>query len=145
MNFLETDFKRRRVPKRSISFADKAGNLTAFRLDKYPSFLRKISSLINEDKADYSIAISRGKYTSNLSKNLSEVVTKSALKILEENRESINSEIETYIIELYAKYEKDQEIFFQESLAAINDVLNNSIINDAVKSIDGSIQIAIDN
>ena len=38
MNFLETDFKRRRVPKRSIAFADKAGNLTAFRLDKYPSF-----------------------------------------------------------------------------------------------------------
>jgi len=145
MNFLETDFKRRRVPKRSISFADKAGNLTAFRLDKYPSFLRKISSLINEDNTDYSIVISRGNYTSNLSKNLSEVVTKSALKILDENRESINSEIETYIIELYAKYEKDQEIFFQESLAVINDVLNNSFIHDAVKSIDGSIQREKDN
>jgi len=86
MNFLETDFKRRRVPKRSISFADKAGNLTAFRLDKYPTFLRKISSLINDDKADYSIVISRGTYTSNLSNNLSEVVTKSALKGLDENK-----------------------------------------------------------
>ena len=53
MNFLETDFKRRRVPKRSITFTDKAGNLTAFKLDKYPSFLRKVSSLINDNKADY--------------------------------------------------------------------------------------------
>ena len=114
MNFLETDFKRRRVPKRSITFTDKAGNLTAFRLDKYPSFLRKVSSLINEDRTDYSILVSRGTYTSNLSNNLSEVVTKSALKTLEESREIINSEIETLIIELFTKHEKDQEIFFQE-------------------------------
>ena len=89
MNFLETDFKRRRVPKRSISFADKAGNLTAFRLDKYPTFLRKISSLINDDNADYSIVVSRGTYTSNLSNNLSEVVTKSALKVLQRLEEIV--------------------------------------------------------
>ena len=145
MNFLETDFKRRRVPKRSISFADKAGNLTAFRLDKYPTFLRKISSLINNDKADYSIVVSRGKYTSNLSNNLSEVVTKSALKGLDENKESINEEIGTHIIELYTKYEKDQEIFFQESLAVVNDVINNSFIHEAVRSIDGSVQRQRDN
>ena len=145
MNFLETDFKRRRVPKRSIAFADKAGNLTAFRLDKYPSFLRKVSSLINEDRTDYSILVSRGTYTSNLSNNLSEVVTKSALKNLEESREIINSEIETLIIELFTKHEKDQEIFFQESLATINDIINNQFIHDAVKSIDGSIQRQKDN
>jgi hypothetical protein len=145
MNFLETDFKRRRVPKRSISFADKAGNLTAFRLDKYPTFLRKISTLINDDKADYSIVVSRGTYTSNLSNNLSEVVTKSALKGLDENKESINEEIGTHIIELYAKYEKDQEIFFQESLAVVNDVINNSFIHEAVRSIDGSVQRQRDN
>jgi len=77
MNFLETDFKRRRAPKRSIAFTDKAGNLTAFKLDKYPSFLRKISKLINDDKADYSIIVTRGAHTSNISSNLSEVVTKS--------------------------------------------------------------------
>ena len=112
MNFLETDFKRRRVPKRSIAFTDKAGNLTAFKLDKYPAFLRKVSSLINNDKADYSIVVSRGSYTSTLSNNLSEVVTKSALRNLSINKDSISTEIETFIIELFTKHEKDQEIFF---------------------------------
>jgi superfamily I DNA and/or RNA helicase len=101
--------------------------------------------LINDDKADYSIVVSRGKYTSNLSDNLSEVVTKSALKGLDENKESINEEIGTHIIELYAKYEKDQEIFFQESLAVVNDVINNSFIHAAVRSIDGSVQRQKDN
>lgn len=145
MNFLETDFKRRRVPKRSITFADKAGNLTAFTLEKYPSFLRKVSSLINEDRPDYSIVVSRGTYTSSLSNNLSEVVIKSALKNLEETRESINLEIETNIIKLFAQYEQDQEIFFQESLASVNDVLNNLFILEAVKLINGSIQRHKDN
>lgn len=140
MNFLETDFKRRRAPKRSIAFTDKAGNLTAFKLDKYPSFLRKISKLINDDKADYSIIVTRGAHTSNISSNLSEVVTKSALKNLKESKDAINSEIETNINELFVKYERDQEIFFQESLAAINDVLNDLFISQSVKSIDGSIQ-----
>ena len=107
--------------------------------------LRKVSSLINEDRTDYSILVSRGTYTSNLSNNLSEVVTKSALKNLEENREIINSEIETLIIELFTKHEKDQEIFFQESFATINDIINNQFIHDAVKSIDGSIQRQKDN
>ena len=145
MNFLETDFKRRRVPKRSITFTDKAGNLTAFKLDKYPSFLRKVSSLINDDKADYSINVSRGSYTSTLSNNLSEVVTKSALRNLDIKKDSIPEEIETYIIELFTKHEKDQEIFFQESLATINDVINNSFVLESVKSIDGSVQRHKDN
>jgi len=140
MNFLETDFKRRRVPKRNIAFTDKAGNLTAFKLDKYPSFLRKISKLINDDKADYSILVSRGVYTSSISSNLSDVVTKSALKNLQERKNDINPKIETCVIEVFTKYERDQEIFFQESLATINDILNTSFVSQSVKSIDGSIQ-----
>ena len=103
MSFLETDFKRRKVPKRSINFADKAGNLTAFRLDKYPSFLRKVSTLINNNKGDYSIDVSRGTYTSSISENLTDVVTKSALKNLDQNKDQIISEIETFIIELFTK------------------------------------------
>ena len=145
MNFLETDFKRRRVPKRSVAFTDKAGNLTAFKLEKYPTFLRKITTLIGDDKADYSIVVSRGTYTSNLSSNLAEVVTKSALKNLETNREHINTEIETLTIELFTKYEHDQEIFFQESFATINDVLFKAFIYDSVKALDGSIQRQKDN
>lgn len=145
MNFLETDFKRRRVPKRNIAFTDKAGNLTAVKLDKYPSFLRKISTLINDNKADYSILVSRGSFTSNLSSTLSDVVTRSALKNLQENKEFITSEIEAFIIELFTKFEKDQEIFIQESLATINDAFNNSFISEAVKYLDGSIQRQTDN
>ena len=145
MSFLETDFKRRKVPKRSINFADKAGNLTAFRLDKYPSFLRKVSTLINNNKGDYSIDVSRGTYTSSISENLTDVVTKSALKNLDQNKDQIISEIETFIIGLFTKYEKDQEIFFQESLATINDVFNSLFIINAVKFVDGSIQRQKDN
>ena len=145
MNFLETDFKRRKVPKRSINFADKAGNLTAFRLDKYPTFLRKISTLINDNKGDYSIDVSRGSHSSSISANLTDIVTKSALKNLEENKDQIVSEIETYIIGLFTKFEKDQEIFFQESLATINDVLNSSFIINAVQYVNGSIQRQKDN
>ena len=140
MNFLETDFKRRRVPKRSFALKDKAGNLTGIRSQKYPSFQRKVISLIKSDSADYSIDIKRGTHTSNVATNSSEVVIKQALKQIDELDLEPETKLETRIFQLLEQHENDHEIFVQESLAVYSELLRDSVIGEAVKSLEGALQ-----
>ena len=86
MNFLETDFKRRRLPKRSNSSKDRAGNLLSFKLSKYPTFKRKIVSLIDDSKSEFSVEIGRGKFKSIISENLTELITEQTIRKLNDTR-----------------------------------------------------------
>ncbi|MBI70779.1 MAG: hypothetical protein CME29_03535 [Gemmatimonadetes bacterium] len=57
MKFLETDFKKSRIPKRNFSLKDRVGNLLAIRTSKYPSFQRALVNLLKDDKNEYSISV----------------------------------------------------------------------------------------
>ena len=46
-DFLETDFKKRRIPKRSIKFKNEKNFLIGLTLRKYPDFNKKLWKLIN--------------------------------------------------------------------------------------------------
>ena len=45
MDFLETDFHKRRVPKRSIKTRNTKGHLTGINLRKYDSFRKEVWGL----------------------------------------------------------------------------------------------------
>jgi hypothetical protein len=47
-DFLETDFKRRRLPKRRMAIRDSDGRLLGVNLNNYPSFREKTWELIVE-------------------------------------------------------------------------------------------------
>ena len=79
-NFLETDFKSRRAPKRNLNLKDKAGNLTGLRLEKYPSFQSKVFELINLENVDFQIEVPRNKYTANLSDDVTDLIIKKIIK-----------------------------------------------------------------
>ena len=140
MNFLETDFKRRRVPKRSFALKDKAGNLTGIRSQKYPTFQKKIISLIKSDKIDLSIDIKRGTHTSHVATSSSDVVIKQALKLIDSLDHEPEEKLETRIIQLLEQHENDHEIFIQESMAVYSELLRDYVIREAVKSLEGALQ-----
>ena len=140
MNFLETDFRKRRIPKRSLSFKDRRGNLTAFRLEKYPVFQRKFTRLISREKTDFQMDIKRGQYTATISPNLSDIVTQQALGLIENVKSELPAQFEAELVALFVKYEKDQEIFIQEAQSALNDLLNHSFVNKVMTSIEGTLQ-----
>ena len=48
MDFLETDFHKRKLPKRSIKLHNDKGLLTGINLSKYPSFCKVGHDLVNE-------------------------------------------------------------------------------------------------
>lgn len=140
LNFLETDFKRRRIPKRSVSLKDKAGNLVTLRTEKYPSFHRQLIKLIESKKSDPSIDIPRNKFITTVSEDVSDVLISRALKQIDIVFNDIDDNVSEKILNLFLKYEKDQEIFIQESISAIPDVINRKFISHLAISLEGSIK-----
>lgn len=76
-DFLDTDFKRQRLPKRQLQRSDSGGNLTAIGLKKYQSLLRTLWKQLNDPiGTGFDITVTRGRYEAHISTHLSDLVTK---------------------------------------------------------------------
>lgn len=84
MDFLETDFHKRRLPKRSIQLHSKDNLLVGLSLSKYPSFNRLIWEMIikNFDRSKFS-SLQRGVHRADIPKNLLDVIALQTKKISE--------------------------------------------------------------
>lgn len=84
MDFLETDFHKRRLPKRSIQFHSKDNLLVGLSLNKYSSFNRMIWEMIskNFEKNKFG-SLQKGVYRADIPKNLLDVITLQTTKISE--------------------------------------------------------------
>lgn len=82
MDFLETDFHKRRLPKRSIQFHTKDNLLVGIALSKYASFNRLIWETIikNFDRNKFS-ALRKGIYRADIPQNLLDVIAFQTRKI----------------------------------------------------------------
>src|SRR5271155_2401211 len=78
-DFLDSDFRRQRLPKRSIEFKDQRNNLTGVSIGKYPSLVADIWEAFGKrigPAGRLSIGIPRGRYRSRIRANLLEVIEK---------------------------------------------------------------------
>jgi hypothetical protein len=66
MDFLETDFRRRRSPRRSIKLHNKDNLLTGINLKKYPAFNKRIWKQINDSFAGEHLRIKRDVYKATI-------------------------------------------------------------------------------
>ena len=139
-NFLETDFKSRRSPKRSLNLKDKAGNLTALRLEKYPLFQKQVFELINSKSIEFQIEVPRNKFTTSFSNEVTDLV---AAKIIKNTSSSIEEVLEGFdeaISDIFIRFESDSEIFIQESLISLQSLINELITLPSLTLIDGTIK-----
>ena len=78
MEFLETDFKRQRIPKRRISgYHDINNHLIGLNLNKYEKFGDSIRSLIEKgDIHNKTISVKKDQYTTALNKTATALIEK---------------------------------------------------------------------
>jgi len=91
-DFLETDFKKSRAPKRSIASKDRTGLLTGIHISKYPELNRDIVEILSKpfvSNMTIPINIRRGKYISLLSENKLNLIKKQVASISTEDIEII--------------------------------------------------------
>ena len=104
MELLETDFKKRRIPKRRINgYRDNNNHLIGLDLKKYNSFQEKIRSLLKKGQIHTgSVSLSKGIYTTSLGGQASNLIAKQMSQLKELDcclcnfTDIINSNIDRY-------------------------------------------------
>ena len=74
MDFLETDFHRRRNPKRSVQYRNKNNLLIGVNLNKYPSFEKTITKFVEQGFKNNKINIKKGSHKVNIPSVLLKIV-----------------------------------------------------------------------
>jgi ssDNA-binding Zn-finger/Zn-ribbon topoisomerase 1 len=110
MDFLETDFHKRRLPKRSIQLHSKDNLLVGLALSKYASFNRLVWETIikNFDRNRFS-ALQKGVYRADIPKNLLDVIALQARKISDAQISEMINKIAEKVHEAAKLFPKDYE------------------------------------
>ena len=138
-DFLDTDFRRARAPKRSITSRDASNNLTGIALSKYPDLGRDLWDLLAEpldQTLSLSLTVRRGKYRSRMSKNLNDVIQRQVQGYAGDEAEKIVSNLKTQAREWRKKYKDDPERFADELAGQARSALLLSVVNPLLGALD---------
>ncbi len=110
LDFLETDFHKRRLPKRSIQLRSKDNLLVGLGLNKYASFNRLIWETIikNFDRNKFS-HLQKGAYRADIPNNLLNIITIQVNKISEAQVSEVVDKIAEKVHEAFTLFPKDYE------------------------------------
>jgi hypothetical protein len=93
--FLSTDFKKQRLPRRRLQNSDAQGRLVGIPLQKYPGFQQKMWEMLAKPIGDgLSCTVARGVWRSALPKAVMEAITTHIMGV---NQEDLNTVTRTYL------------------------------------------------
>lgn len=128
MNFLETDFKKRRIPKRNTIQKTQNGFKVGFDLEKYPRLKKDLMSLLNSGFKKDSLVIKKGGYTNNVPDSLLKLINKKIEALPEKRLKDVFNEIEDVLEEKVALFAKEYDKFLEESKEDTRQIFARSFI-----------------
>ncbi|MBM3255883.1 MAG: hypothetical protein FJZ04_00205 [Candidatus Moranbacteria bacterium] len=137
MDFLETDFHKRKNPKRSIQFRSSNNLLVGLNLNKYPSFNNLVNKAINHafDKNTLN-TIQKGVYRTNIPKNLLDLVKLQTEKITGKQITKILEQIAEEIEKSTTLYKKEYDQALNTSLEAVAKILKTDLVLPFISNIE---------
>jgi len=137
MDFLETDFHRRKTPKRSIKYRNNDNLLVGLNLNKYPSFNSVTWKAINH-AFDSSIlnSVSKGVHKTDIPKNLLDLIKLQTEKISKKQIDAILKEASDEIEKEATLNKKDYEKAFTSSLEHVSKIIQENLVFPFVKSLE---------
>jgi len=129
MDFLETDFHKRKNPKRSIQLRNNNNLLIGLNLNKYPSFNNIVWKAINHafDKNILN-TIQKGVYRTNIPKNLLDLVKLQSEKINDKQIERILEQSAEEIEKSAAIYKKEYDQALSISLETVAKIIKKELV-----------------
>jgi len=141
MDFLETDFHKRKTPKRSVKLKNSDNLLIGLNLAKYPDFEREIHAMIGQSFQKGSAAkIVKGVYRTNLPRNLLEVVKLQAGKIHPSSVNDVISSIAEEIEKLAVLHKKEHDKAISTSFEFTARQIKDTLVLPFVSSIEKPIE-----
>ena len=129
MDFLETDFHKRKNPKRSIQLRNASNLLVGLNLNKYPTFSGLVWKAINHafDKGNLD-AIQKGVYRTNIPKNLLDLVELSLSKITDKQVKQLLKQISEEIEKASTLYKKEYDQALTASIEASTKIIQKNFV-----------------
>lgn len=143
MDFLETDFHKRKNPRRTIKLRNEDNLLVGIRLDKYPSFNDAIWKSIRDSFGSKALKqISKGTYKSNISTNLIDLI-KYQLKNIntaktEELAEKLANIVENNALSYKDEFDRALSTSLEEAAKIFRAVLVSPFIDSISKSLESA-------
>ena len=141
MDFLETDFHKRKNPKRSIQFRSSNNLLIGLNLNKYPSFYNLVWKTINHafDKNTIN-TLQKGVYKTSIPKNLLDLVKLQIGKITNKQIIKIVNLIAEEIEKSSVLYNKEYDQALNVSLESAARILKEELALPFIGSIEKSLE-----
>ena len=141
MDFLETDFHKRKNPKRSVQLRNSDNLLIGLNLNKYPSFNSQVSKLICSGfNKSITKSIEKGVYKTNIPTNLIDLIKLQTEKVtkkqIKEILEKISEEIEKASVLHKKEYDQALSLAMEETSKAIKADLVIPFVSNLEKPIE---------
>ncbi|MBI2355275.1 MAG: topoisomerase DNA-binding C4 zinc finger domain-containing protein [Deltaproteobacteria bacterium] len=143
MDFLETDFHKRKNPRRTIKLRSDDNLLVGIRLDKYPKFNDAIWKSIRDSFGSNALkSIAKGAYRSSISANLLDLIKYQMKNVTTDQTEKLADQIanivENYALSYKDEFDKALTTSLEEAAKAFQAVLVNPFIGSIAKSLESA-------
>ncbi len=128
MEFLETNFHRRWVPKRAIIDRNKQNLLIGVSLAKYPQFCRRMWSLLDENKGTLKDLVEPGQYTRAIPEQTLRLLDKKTELLEEEPVSELHAGILRIVDECASQSPEDVERAVEEARESVSDLIRKSLV-----------------
>ncbi len=136
MNFLETDFKKRRIPKRNAIQKTQKGLKVGIDLGKYPKLKKIFLTLLNNGFKKESLQIKKGEYINNVPKNLFNLIEARVKKISKKGFDIVFDEIENLAEEKKLLYVKEYDKFLEETKEETKNIFSRNLVISLLEDLD---------
>lgn len=141
MDFLETDFRKQRAPKRTIRFRDANSLLVGINLKKYSSFIPKIWYLINRTfPRSLFNEIGRGAYRTEIPRGLLELIRLQTERISEEEISKVVSSIADEISRVAVSHAKEYDRALTLATEAATSAIQKEVVIPLICNLEKPLQ-----
>ena len=137
MEFLETDFHKRKLPRRSIKLHNDKGLLTGLNINKYPNFYKIAYKLANNCfNPDFLNSIQKGVYKADIPKSLLDLIKKQIAQVADTQVTELVNDLSESIRQAALKHKEDYLEAFNSVMDDADKVFKKRIVLSLVKSIE---------
>jgi hypothetical protein len=142
-DFLDTDFRRQRMPKRSVALRDSIGNLTGISASKYASLVAKLWKALAEPfdaSRRLTFSIARGQHFSAINKTLLDVIDMHAAALKAEILLEVGDRAKANAREQRTTLSGDPERYRDAVIASLRSDLVRTVVAPLTAKLEGGLK-----
>ena len=139
MDFLVTNFHRRKNPKRSVQYRNKNNLLVGVNLNKYPSFEKTIGKLVEQGFKNNKINIKKGSHKANIPDVLLKIVNSQLEQLSVTDIDALLDEVSVQLINAARIYKQEPDRAISTTSDFATKIIKTRMVLPFVTSIEKSL------